>query len=209
MRAVADRDLGDEDDVKTDRVQAVIDRLEAMSKQGESYDEKGRHGWRNPIRQDTGPLLEALVLAAAPWLVLEIGTAHGLSGCYIARRIPDGGGMASIEWDEPTAQEAQANFNEAGLPVKVHCGDAMKIIAEMAKARFPERFNMVFLDANKSGYGEQFLKLKELNLLAPRCLIVADNVIDRASELQDFMELMKQYQHMVVPTECGLLVAVA
>jgi predicted O-methyltransferase YrrM len=94
------------------QVQAVIDRLEAMSKQGESYDEKGRHGWRNPIRADTGPLLEALVLANNPKFILEIGTAFGLSGCYLARRLDDKGKIVSIEWDKKTASEAQANFNE-------------------------------------------------------------------------------------------------
>lgn len=184
--------------------QAVIDRLERMSKQGESYDAKGRHGWRNPIRRDTGPLLEALVIANQPDWVLEIGTAHGLSGCYIGRNLPRTGRMVSIEWDQATAQEAQANFNEAGLSVEVRSGDAMKLIPNLGI----HQFNMVFLDGNKDGYLEQIQALIKGKFLAPACLIVADNVIDRQAECQNFLDFMKDYRHMIVHTECGLLVGV-
>lgn len=189
--------------INSEKAQEVIDRLEAMSKQGESYDGKGRHGWRNPIRQDTGPLLEALTIAHAPKRVLEIGTAHGLSGCYIARRLRSRAKMVSVEWDKATAREAQANFDEAMLPVEVICGDVMEVID-----LFLEPFDMVFMDANKDGYLEQVQKLIKLKLLAENCLIVADNVIDRQKECQDFIDYMQRYWHMIVPTQCGLLVSV-
>lgn len=185
------------------KTQAVIDRLEAEPKQGESYDHKGRHGWANPIRQDTGPLLEALVLARAPERVLEIGTARGLSGCYIARRLSSTGSMVSLEWDEARSAEAQANFKEAELPVVVLNGDAMEWIP---KLHSPKQFDMVFMDANKDGYFEQISLLIELRMLAPDCLIVADNVIDRQTECQNFLDFMQSYPHIVIPTECGLLV---
>ena len=39
-------------------VRCAIDALELLDKQGPSYaTAEGRHGWRNPIRGDTGPLL--------------------------------------------------------------------------------------------------------------------------------------------------------
>lgn len=197
-------DPGDENDAATvSPITRVIERLEAMPKQGESYDHKGRHGWANPIRQDTGPLLEALVLARKPRRILEIGTAHGLSGCYMARRLPEGGEMISIEWDETRAAEAQANFDEAGLPVKVINGDAMKLIPTLSG-----QFDLVFMDANKDGYAEQFQALMDLGLLNPtNCTIVADNVIDRKVECQQFLADMTAYPHIVLNTECGLLVA--
>lgn len=181
--------------------QKVIDRLEAMPKQGESYDEKGRHGWANPIRQDTGPLLEALVLAHNPKQVLEIGTARGLSGCYIARRLGDEGLLVSLEWDEKRAAEAIANFAEAQLSVQVVQGDAMENIPNLQGP-----FDMVFMDANKDGYFEQINLLLGKAMLSQGCLIVADNVIDRQKECANFLDFMLQYNHMIVPTECGLLV---
>jgi predicted O-methyltransferase YrrM len=188
---------------RMERAQKVINRLEAMSKQGESYDDKGRHGWRNPVRADTGTILQALVTARKPKRVLEIGTAYGLSGCYLASTLPEGSEMISIEWDEAVSKEAQANFDEAGLPVTVFHGDAMKVIAELDKSG---QFDLVFMDANKDGYYEQLRLLEETGLLAPDALIVADNVTDRASEMPDFLEYLKD-RSVTVPTECGLLVA--
>lgn len=187
------------------KVQAVIARLELDPKQGESYDHKGRHGWANPIRQDTGPLLEILTLARCPTRVLEIGTAKGLSGCYIARNLLRGAQLVTIEWDDKRAAEASQNFLEAGLPVEVRVGDAMHVIKQLSLLR---PFEMVFMDANKDGYLEQIQLLQKLNLLAPNCLIVADNVIDRQTECQNFLDWMEQYPNVLYPTECGLLVGV-
>ena len=194
------------------QLKAVIDRLEQMPKQGVSYDEKGRHGWRNPIRQDTGPILQALVLAARPGRILEIGTAHGLSMCYLASFAP-AADLHTIEWDQQTALEAQANLNAAGLEAVVHCGDAMQVIADLSTVL---KFDMVFLDGNKDGYLEQIKLLLKRRLLKTGCLIVADNVIDRQKECQDFLDYMEK-QHAVIlqvgidPTQpekvAGLLVA--
>lgn len=200
MNVIVGRDLGDE---RETLVEEVIARLEAMPKQGVSYDHKGRHGWANPIRQDTGSLLEALVLAHRPQQVLEIGTAYGLSGCHIARRLPLTGSLVTIEWDEARAQEAKANFYEAKLPVTVLQGDAMELIKTLALLK---PFDMVFLDGNKDGYLEQIELLARCQLVSKNCLIVADNVIDRQKECQNFLDKMKSFSHIILPTECGLLV---
>lgn len=182
---------------------AVIERLGRMPRIGESYDHKGRHGWVNPIRADTGHLLHALALAEKPQSVLEIGTAHGESGCWIATGLPPGTEMLTIEWIEANALEAQGNFDEAGLPVKVLLGDALEVIDTL---RGHQPFDFVFLDANKDGYMEQVNKLRDLGLIAMGCLIVADNVTDRASEMEDFRNFYINKAHLVFGTECGLLV---
>ena len=62
-----------------------IELLEKFSKQEESYtNSSGSYGWRNPIRSDTGIILQSLVIAEDPVRILEIGTAHGLSALYLA-----------------------------------------------------------------------------------------------------------------------------
>lgn len=202
METMTGRDPGDET-AEVSAIERVIARLEAMPKQGESYDHKGRHGWANPVRADTGKILEALVVARQAKRILEIGTAHGLSGCYLARRLDGEGLMVSIEWDENRAQDARANFEEAGLPVQVLNGDAMKLIPDLEG-----QFDLVFMDANKDGYLEQIKLFLELGLLNPNgATIVADNVIDRQKECQNFLDFMEQYNPVLIPTECGLLVA--
>lgn len=177
---------------------AVIDRLEAMPKQGESYDHKGRHGWANPIRMDTGPFLQAFA-ALGVKRILEIGTAHGLSACYLGM---NGAEIISIEWDEARAKDAQANLNEAGINAKVLNGDAMKIIPTLTG-----NFDLVFMDANKDGYMEQFLAILDAGLIHNGTIILADNVVDRRKECENFLHYMKSHSSVIIPTECGLLVA--
>src|SRR3990167_9553909 len=125
----------------------VIERLERMPKKGESYDHKGRHGWANPIRSDTGPFLQAFAGLPGIRRILEIGTAHGLSACYLGSY---GAEVTTIEWDESRAKEAQSNFNEAGVNALVLNGDAMQILPTLKG-----KFDLIFMDANKDGYLEQ------------------------------------------------------
>lgn len=185
----------------TQEVKGVIDRVETMPKQGDSYDHMGRHGWRNPIRSDTGLILQALVLARRPWRMLEIGTGLGLSGCYLASALPKGATMTTIEWEATAAEIATMNFSEAKLPVSVMVGDALKILPTLE-----EQFDFVFMDANKDGYLEQLMLLQSHRLLYNNCIIVADNVIDRQTECQNFLDYMLGYPHVIINTECGLLV---
>lgn len=179
----------------------VISRLKG--KGGESYDDATHHGWRNPIRDDTGELLQALVIAKQPKWVLEIGTAYGLSGLYIASVLPKGSLMDTIEFDRNVAKEAQTNFLEAGTTVDVHAGDALEVIPTL-----PGKYDFVFLDANKSGYLPQLLALQNSDKLAKGCLVVADNTIDRETEMQDFLDYIAQFPHALIPTQCGLTVAI-
>jgi len=199
--ATHDRDLGDETNEQTS-YERVLARLESMPKQGESYAHLGRVGWANPIREDTGPILRALVFAARPRRVLEFGTAHGLSMLYIGGAAPEAD-CHTIEWDQQRALEAEANIHQAGLNAVVHQGDAMKILDQLTG-----QFDFVFMDANKDGYLEQITKLLANGMLHPDgATIVADNVIDRQKECQDFLDFMKEYPHEILKTECGLLVA--
>lgn len=181
-----------------ERILKVIERVKG--KGGESYDAEGHgHGWRNPIRDDTGEVLRALVLAEHPNRILELGTAYGLSGMYLASGL-NGGSMTSVEFNPDVAKAAQANFDEAGLPVVVLAGKIEDILPGLQGT-----FDFVFLDANKDGYLSQLMA--GLHLWRPGTLVVADNVIDRAEEMRDFLDYMGGFPHVILNTECGLLVA--
>lgn len=72
------------DENENRKISIEIEMLESFSKQGESYtNDTGSFGWRNPIRQDTGPILVDITSKTSPKRVLEIGTAHGLSTLYL------------------------------------------------------------------------------------------------------------------------------
>jgi predicted O-methyltransferase YrrM len=189
----------------TDRIRQEIAHLESFSKRGDSYsDGKGRYGWRNPIREDTGSLLTALVVAASPTRMLEIGTAHGLSALYLVCGMPAGGVLHTIEFDEAVAADTQRRMDACNVPVKVLCGEALQVIAGLEG-----RYDLVFFDAQKDQYLPQLQALIAGGLAGPGTTLLADNVTDRRAECQSFLDWISAngLRHQVLPTECGLLVA--
>ena len=188
-------------------IESAIRELETYNKQGESYtDATGRYGWRNPIRADTGDLLRILTIAANPLRVLEIGAGHGLSTLYLAS------GLAShetchidtIEFDPGVAESTQQRMNDCMAPVRVHTGDALDVIRTLNG-----RYDLIFFDAQKDKYHDHLKALIDRQLAGPGSIILADNVTDRRTECQPFLDWFaaEGINHYVLPTECGLLVA--
>lgn len=188
------------------KIQAEIDRLEAFNKKGESYaNANGSFGWRNPIRRDTGRLLQSLIVAANPARVLEIGTAHGLSALYLVSGLMDAAAtIDTIEFDKEVAADTQQRLEALAVPVKVIADEAMAAID-----RLEGHYDVVFFDAQKSHYHPQLLRLLEKKLIGRGSLLLADNVIDRQDECREFLEwfVTNRTHHTIVDTECGLLVA--
>lgn len=187
-------------------IEKTIADLETYSKQGESYtNDSGSYGWRNPIRQDTGRILQSVVAASMPKRMLEIGTAHGLSALYLMQGTDKVTcHLDTIEFDEAVAHQAQGLMNKLNLPVSVLAGEAMAIIEQLK-----EPYDLVFLDAQKSHYGKQIKRLVEKGLVGKNTVILADNVLDRANEVSDFIAWFEEHKipYKTIPTECGLLVS--
>ena len=54
-------------------IENEIEKLEELSKKGERYTNNyGSFGWRNPIRKDTGRIIQSLVISANPKAILEV-----------------------------------------------------------------------------------------------------------------------------------------
>ena len=186
-------------------IEKEIELLETFNKKGESYaNANGSFGWRNPIRQDTGRILQSLCMAHNPKRILEIGTAHGLSALYLYLGAGEQVGMDTIEFDAPVAQDTQGRFDALGVAIKVLTGDANEVITTLSGV-----YDLVFFDAQKSHYAGQLQLLLEKNLIGKGTLLLADNVIDREEECKDFLNwfVRENIHHTIIPTECGLLVA--
>ena len=184
-----------------------INHLEGFSKSGESYtNTNGSYGWRNPIREDTGKILQSLVIAKSPKSILEIGTAHGLSALYLYLGISKTEEFIfdTIEFDPLVANDTQERFDKLNIPIKVLSGEAMEVISKLET-----NYDLVFFDAQKSHYFKQLNLLIERGLIGKNTLLLADNVIDRQDECADFLNWFKsnKIKHTIIPTECGLLVA--
>ncbi len=118
---------------------------------------------------------------------LEIGTSNGYSAIWIASGMRlTGGHLLTFEIDEGRANLARENFRAAGVEayVTIQQADALQ---EIPKLKDP--FDFVFIDAWKQDY-VRYLDMV-LPLVPPGGVIVAHNVKDMESQLQDFIQKVK------------------
>jgi predicted O-methyltransferase YrrM len=123
-----------------------------------------------------GKLLYLLAKVQGARRVLEIGTLGGYSAIWMARALPEGGHLVSLEASPRHAEVASGNVARAGLigTVEIRVGLAAESLPKLAEER-PEPFDMVFIDADKAGY-PVYLDWA-LRLTRPGSLVVADNVV--------------------------------
>jgi len=123
-----------------------------------------------------GKLLHLLARATGARNVLEIGTLGGYSTIWLARALPEGGRLISLEADARHAEVARANIAGAGLQaiVEVRLGMALDTLPGLAAER-REPFDFVFIDADKPNNPAYFDWA--LQLSRPGSIIVVDNVV--------------------------------
>ena len=104
--------------------------------------------------------------------VLEIGMAIGYTALHVARALPEGGEVVTIEPSDEMIARSEDYLTRAGLRerVTIERGYALEVIP-----RLKGTFDMVFLDAVKQEYA-QYLELS-LPLLRAGGLVIADNLL--------------------------------
>ncbi|HUD70390.1 MAG TPA: O-methyltransferase [Dongiaceae bacterium] len=124
-----------------------------------------------------GKMLFLLARLQGARAILEIGTLGGYSAIWLARALPPGGRLITLEADPRHAEVARANIARAGLAgaVDVRCGRALDTLPSVAKERGAEGFDLIFIDADKTGYPDYWDWA--LRLSHRGTLIVADNVV--------------------------------
>ncbi len=162
-------------------------------------------------------LLELLILLKRPRRILEIGTFIGLSALSMARVLPEGGQVVTIEKYDRFARLARRNFFANGLDHKIQLiqGDAFNILQRFEAT---ERFDMAFLDGNKERYGEYVALLDPF--LSPGGLLVVDDVLYDGEVLNaqpktakglgvkaflDVAQRRRDYQKALLPIGCGMM----
>jgi predicted O-methyltransferase YrrM len=124
------------------------------------------------VDDNAGRVLQLLTCLQAPRHVVEVGTLFGYSTIHIARGLPPGGRITTLEVDRTAADLARRNLDAAGVGnwVEIVVGDAADFLATVP----PESVGMVFIDADKQSY-PTYLKLC-FPVLEPGGLLVADDV---------------------------------
>ena len=125
------------------------------------------------ISADAGRFLQVLLRATQARRVLEVGTLGGYSAIWMARALPAGASLITIEHDERYAAFAERYVERAGLAsvISVRRGRALDVLPSLDG----EEFDFVFLDADRVPL-PTYLEWA-LRLVRPGGMIVAHNVL--------------------------------
>ncbi|CAM5555741.1 O-methyltransferase [Streptomyces avidinii] len=126
------------------------------------------------VAPNQGKLLNLLARIRGARRILEIGTLGGYSTIWLARALPAGGRLVTLEVDERCADVAAANIARAGLDavVEVRRGHALDLLPGLA-GEAP--FDLVFIDADKPS-NPAYLRWA-IELTRPGSIIIGDNVV--------------------------------
>ena len=105
--------------------------------------------------------------------VLEIGTFTGLSALSISLALPEDGKLIALDKNEETNKVASSFFKKANQnhKIKTIIKPALESLDELKN----DKFDMVFIDADKMNYREYYEK--SLKLINRGGLIIIDNVL--------------------------------
>ncbi|WP_370943562.1 O-methyltransferase [Amycolatopsis sp. cg5] len=124
------------------------------------------------VAPNQGKLLHLLAKLAGARRILEVGTLGGYSTIWLARALPPGGELITLEFDPKHAEVARENLAAAGV------GDRVDIRLGAAADTLPTldgTFEFVFVDADKVNNPTYFTEA--LRLTKPGSVIVVDNVV--------------------------------
>jgi len=119
-----------------------------------------------------GKQLELMARMIGARRILEIGTLGGYSAIWLARALPKGGKLVTLEFNPRHAEVARANIARAGFAdaVEVKVGRGLDLLPTLTGP-----FDFVFIDANKDEYPEYFRWAVKLS--RPGAVMVFDNVV--------------------------------
>ena len=127
-----------------------------------------------------GRFLAMMSKMIRPKCILEIGTFTGYSALCLAKGLGPNGKLHTIENRKEDADKAARYFAQSpnAHKIELHIGDAKEIIPTL-----PYKWDIVFIDADKTGYIEYYEMV--VPLLATGGIIIADNVLFHGEVLEE------------------------
>ena len=171
-------------------------------------------------------ILTALVSADpnATGRALELGTLAGYSAIWIARALPPGARLTTVELEPKHADFAQRELLTAGVADRVEIvrAAALEAIPALAESLGPASLDLAFIDAVKAEYPDYFHALKPL--IRPGGLLIVDNALGTGGmdvpadpdategtrgvhRLNQLVAADPDFESTLVPLRQGLLIA--
>jgi predicted O-methyltransferase YrrM len=135
------------------------------------------------VAPNQGKLLHLLARIQGARSILEIGTLGGYSTIWLARALPEGGRLITLEADPKHAEVAGRNIAAAGVAdrVDLRVGPALDTLPKVA-AEGLGPFDFIFIDADKASIPDYFTWA--LKLSRPGTVVVVDNVVRGGNVVQ-------------------------
>lgn len=172
----------------------------------EDLEKTQKEFWNIPRK--TGILINTFIKMMNIQNALEIGTSNGYSGIWIGKALKHTGGrLKTIEYYEKRQSVAIENFKKCGVNDIIESlqGSACDILEALP---VDEKFDFVFIDANKREYVKYFELIKPH--LTSKALIIADNITSHAEKVQTFIDAVDaddDFQYEIVELPGGILIA--
>lgn len=165
-----------------------------------------------------GRLLSMLSKMIQPKIILEIGTYTGYSAICLAEGLAENGKLITIDINAEQENRIRKYIDEANMKNKIQfiIGDAYNIIKTL-----PHKYDLVFIDADKSNYLKYYKQVIELVNIGG--YIIADNVLwsgkvvdekeltkdkdtQYLNEFNKFIQQDKRVENILLPIRDGLMV---
>jgi O-methyltransferase len=108
---------------------------------------------------------------------LEIGTFTGYSALAIALAMPEDGEVTACDLSREWTDVARTFWQRAGVEnrIRLELGPARDTLANLRAGGKDGSFDLAFIDADKTGYGEYYEQC--LALLRPGGIVMVDNTL--------------------------------
>jgi predicted O-methyltransferase YrrM len=128
------------------------------------------------VSPNEGKLLQLLAQLCRAQRILEIGTLGGYSTIWLARALPPGGRLVTLEANLKHAEVARSNIIRAGLAdvVDMRIGLALDTLPQLEDERAGP-FDLIFIDADKPNNTRYLTWALKLSIKGT--LIIVDNVV--------------------------------
>ncbi|XP_060085414.1 uncharacterized protein LOC132564777 [Ylistrum balloti] len=124
-----------------------------------------------------GTFLKTLLSMSDAKKVLEVGLFTGNSALAMAEALPADGKVVGLEISEYIGDFARHLVDQSphGKKIEIRIGPAKETMKQLAKEG--EKFDVIFIDANKEGYMDYYQIIMDENMLTPRGTILVDNAL--------------------------------